>query len=95
MAQAIQEAAGRRGPASVSGSRLQSRVRSRPPDRARWLLGPFRLRILPAGLRLLRTGDYRVLSGQAMASKCSRSPRACDTLTTVARLGLPSADSAL
>ncbi len=42
VAQALQEAAGRRGPASVSGSRLQSRIRSRPPNRARWLLGPFR-----------------------------------------------------
>jgi hypothetical protein len=36
-----------------------------------------------------------VCRGQAMASKCSRSPRAWETLTTVARLGLPSLERAL
>ena len=43
-----------------------------------------------------RLGYYPLAcQGQAMASKCSRSPRACEILTTVARLGLPLLDSAL
>lgn len=40
-------------------------------------------------------GKRRVLPVEATASKRSRSPSACETLMTVARLGLPSADSTL
>ena len=63
-----------------------------------------RERILPRVCRL-RVGNWvqsvrrpfplRAWSCQAIASKCSRSPRAWDTLMMVAKLGFPSADSAL
>ena len=48
-----------------------------------------------AGLWLFQINGLRASSCQAIASKCSRSPRAWDTLMMVARLGFPSADSAL
>ena len=38
---------------------------------------------------------HSTLTNQAMASKWMRMPRARDTLTTVAKLGFPVADSAL